>query len=251
MRATLGRIIRKTLNPFLGALHLELASTKRKRTLEEFLPFQETLTAAQKAGVSVGDYIDGLYNPGATRQTIDTITKAGVFEGKIDRICEIGPGSGRYLERVMEACQPSHYEIYETADDWAEYLVAKYHVQRLPCDRVRLGSTPTGSIDFAHAEKLFPGLPFLVTCNYIIEMARVVRPAGWVVFDVITETCMDEKSVAACLAANPWNWNWSPEIMPRQYMVDFAARRNLSLKESFCVDLWPVRTEVFVFRKHE
>jgi SAM-dependent methyltransferase len=249
MRRTVARIIRKTLNPILGIVHAEITSTKRKREYEEYLSMQETLAGAKAAGLSVGEYIDQLRTPGATRRTFEQIKKLGVFQERIDRVCEIGPGSGRYLEKVLHECRPSHYEIYETAHDWADWLVEKYKVVRQHCDRVSLSATATQTIDLAHSHKLFPGVPFLMICNYLMEMARVVRPGGWVIFDVFTENCMDEQNLAAWLAVKPWDWDLKPAVVPREFLIDFLGRQKLVLTGSFLIPLWPGHTEVFVFRK--
>ena len=87
------------------------------------------LAGAESAGMSLGDYIDMRSNvPGTTGATIDKMTELGVFFGKIDNVCEIDPGSGRYLEMVIDACRPEHHEIHETSNDWREWLVEKYKV---------------------------------------------------------------------------------------------------------------------------
>jgi len=41
--------------------------------------------------------------------------KLGVFDGEIERVCEIGPGTGRYLDKVLKLAKPTYCEIYETA----------------------------------------------------------------------------------------------------------------------------------------
>jgi hypothetical protein len=244
------RLVRKVLSPAFGVAGLELASRKRKRTIEEFIPLQETLVGAKVAGLSVGDYIDEKHNnPGATQQTIEQIAKLGVFENQIDTICEIGPGSGRYLEKIAQCCRPGYYEIYETAQDWRNWLTETYQVVPQPCDRISLAHTPSQSIDLAHSHKLFVGLPFLLTCSYLAEMARVVRDGGWVIFDVLTEDCWDEKNLSAWFSAQAWDWDWTPAVMPRRYLSDYLSRLGLSLVTSFFIPLWPGRTEVFVFRK--
>ena len=104
---------------------------------------------------------------------------------------EIGPGSGRYLEKTVEACAPSHYEVYETAGPWASYVVSKYNVVLQPTDGRTLRPTPDGSTDLVHAHKVFPSIPFVATCSYWTEMARVARSGAHVVFDIKTEASLD------------------------------------------------------------
>ena len=97
---------------------------RKNKDFKFYIPFQKTLVDAKKCGLSVGDYIEMKYNvPGTPQYTIDQMTELGVFDSPIKHICEIGPGSGRYLEKVMKVCSPDSYEIYETAGDWKERLI--------------------------------------------------------------------------------------------------------------------------------
>src|SRR5215472_8682170 len=94
----------------------------RPRLISEFIAFKETLEAAEAAGLPVGDCIDRNYVHHAgrspTEQTIDGMVALGVFDFPLHAICEIGPGSGRYLQRTIALGHPTHYEIYETATEW-------------------------------------------------------------------------------------------------------------------------------------
>ena len=240
----------KILNSAFGVAGLEVKPKKpQERTIEQFIPLEETLAGAKAAGMSVGDYIERNRNTGATQETIDQIAKLGVFQNPIARVCEIGPGSGRYLERVVKLCQPSHYEIYETARDWADWLIQTYKVADQPCDGVSLAPTPSASIDLVHAHKVFVGLPFLLTCRYLAEMARVTRANGWIIFDVLTEDCMDEASLSSWFAVKHTAWEWTPTVMPKRYLIDYLGRHGALCAGSFFISLWPGKTEVFVFRK--
>jgi hypothetical protein len=125
----------------------------------------------------------------------------GVFGQPVQAVCEIGPGSGRYLAKVMAACRPSHYEIYETAEPWANYLVREYHVIYRRTDGRSLAETPTASIDLAQAHKVFVVTPFVSTWNYLREMVRVTKPGGYVVFDVMTERCLRARAIRRLDAA--------------------------------------------------
>lgn len=95
--------------------------------LTQFLAFKETFESAKAAGLSVGNYIDskqfsGVRSP--TDQTIDGMAALGVFDGRPQRICEIGPGSCRYSERTIAKCQP----LLLLAAEWRNWLVAKHGV---------------------------------------------------------------------------------------------------------------------------
>ncbi len=225
---------------------------RKPRPFSEFISFKETLDAAKAAGVSVGEYLERKHLVGqqtALDQTVDGLSGLGLFNGRIERICELGPGSGRYLEKTIARCHPLHYEIYETSKEWRRWLIEQYGVVARACNGKTLAETESSSVDLVHAHKLFPGLPFLVTVSYLQEMARVVRDGGWIVFDVMTEACFSREHLDAWFGADPWEWAWSPHMIARNYTVGIFAQRGISLTGSFQVPLFPAITECMVFRK--
>lgn len=237
------------VNGVLRLVDLELKRREAERAVQDFLPLQETIEAARKAGVSVGDYVDNRHGTDGTHLTIERMTELNVFGRGIDRVCEIGPGSGRYLEKIIRLCTPSCYEIYETAGDWAEWLVKQYGVISQRCDGKTLADTPSQSIDLVQAHKVFVCVPFFTTCGYLKEMARVVRPGGAVVFDIFTENCMDDETVEKWFSAGVYSFNYDPSFMSKQYAIHFLSRRGLVFAGSFLVPLWPGLTECMVFFK--
>jgi hypothetical protein len=222
------------------------------RPFSQFISFKQTLAAARAAGLPVGEYLERRHLEGvrtARDQTMDGLDSLGVFSRPIERICELGPGSGRYLERITARCQPRLYEIYETSTEWRKWLVERHGVIARNCDGKTLAETESGSVDLVHANKVFPGLPLLVTSSYFQEMARVAHDGGWVVFDIMTEACFTPAHLDAWFAADPWAWEWSPNMIARDYAIGVFAKRGLSLVGSFEVPLFPAITECMVFRK--
>ncbi|WP_319421901.1 hypothetical protein [Pleurocapsa sp. FMAR1] len=128
MNKSLKTTIGKSINVFLKSLDFKITRLSQPYTeYRDYIPFEETIAGAKEADLSVGDYIDAKHNkPGATQDTIDQMSALGVFEGKVDRICEIGPKSGRYLEKIVNICTLTYYEIYETASKWEKYLEQTY-----------------------------------------------------------------------------------------------------------------------------
>jgi hypothetical protein len=236
----------------IGRAARRLMPARKPRPFDQFIGFTETLAAAKAAGVSVSDYIERRHMVGpktALELTMDGLTSLGVFNQPIERICELGPGSGRYLEKVRVRANPQTYEIYETSTEWRAWLVEQYRVQARTCDGKTLAETESGSVGLVHAHKLFPGLPDLATINYLREMARVVGENGWIVFDVMTEACFSEPYLDAWLNVDHANWNWTPHLMPRNYAVDLFSSRGIHFTGSFLIPLWPGVTECMVFRK--
>ena len=227
---------------------------EKVRPFSEFISFTETHNAAKAAGMSVGEFLERRRIVGtktALEVTIEGMAALGIFDKKIDRVCELGPGSGRYLEKTITRCNPSHYEIYETSVEWRKWLEEKYPVTVRQSDWRTLGETETASVDLVQAHKVFPGLPLLTTLSYFREMARVARNGGWIVFDVMTEKCFDAANLQAWFDANPWEWDWSPRMCSLRYVVDMFAGMGISAVGSFLVPLYPGVTECLVFRRIE
>lgn len=224
---------------------------RSNRGIEGFIPFKPTIKAAHEAGLSVGDYIDSVINstPGATQSTIDELRGLGVFTSNPSTVLEIGPGSGRYLEKTLEECSPNRYEIYETATPWANYLMEKFDVVRQPVCNSSLAPTADVSIDLVQAHKVFNGVTFLCSCRYFYEMARVARPGGLIVFDVMTERCLDPATVHAWATKGGKGHDSYPAPFPRQACLELFATLGIGLEASFLAPLAYGFTEVLVLRK--
>ena len=251
MTSTLG-YARRGLNSLLNRVGFELGRVDHRHNWDDygtFIPFHDTLNKAAAAGLSVSDYIEKRHNrSGATEETLEGMAAAGVFEADVEAVCEIGPGSGRYLFRTQERCHPKHYEIYETATDWAQWLETAYGVKVRPTDGRTLSATPDQSIDLIQAHKVFTGTPTLASISYMREMARVVRSGGSAVFDILTEGCLDPETVDAWLGFYS-KLRIYPAIMPKQFVIDVLQERGLSFQDSFFVDMRPGRTECMIFKK--
>ncbi|MFE0425016.1 methyltransferase domain-containing protein [Streptomyces sp. NPDC058953] len=226
-------------------------SANNLRGIDDFIPFEPTMRAARAAGLSVGDYIDEVMNgtPGATQSTVDELGALGVFAADPKTVLEIGPGSGRYLEKTLKECSPSRYEIYETADPWSDYLVETFGVVALPTAGSSLAPTPDGSIDLVQAHKVFNTVTFLFAVRYFYEMARVTRPGGRIVFDVMTETCLDPATIGVWATEGGAGHGSFPAAMPRRACVDLFATLGCTLRAGFLAPLGVGSTEVLVFEK--
>jgi hypothetical protein len=223
-------------------------------SVSDFLPLKETLRSAKAAGLPLADYIDQKYGhhagwPSPTEQTIQRMASYGVFDSPAQTVCEIGPGSGRYLEPTIAHAHPTHYEIYETATEWRDWLVEQYDVIPKKCDGHTLAETGSACIALVQAHKVFPATPFFVTVSYLREMARVVQPNGWIVFDIITESCVTAPRVQAWFDSDVFAWSWSPQLVSRDFAIKLFSDYSVSLVGHFFVPLYPGVTECLVFRK--
>jgi SAM-dependent methyltransferase len=234
------------LNAGLGTAGFELLRCGESDYVKPFLPFRKTLGGARKAGLSAGDYIDLKHQlPGATQATVGRMAELGVFSPKINNVCEIGPGSGRYLKKVLRLCAPCSYEIYETAREWSDWLVRTYPVRAHEADGRTLSQTADGSVDLVHAHKVFVYLQVVVTCRYFSEMIRVARPGGRIVFDIFSEPCMADAEMEKWAASG----SYFPNMIARDFAIGFFARRGCSLTSRFFAPMKPGESEYLVFVK--
>lgn len=216
--------------------------------VQSFLPARRTLAAAERAGLSLTDYIDQFSaKPGATAEAVKEMLALADLSAPVGRVCEIGPGTGRYAEKVIAALHPEVYEVYETARDWLPHLSKLPSVKLHDADGRTLAQTASGSVDLVHAHKLFVYVPLVTTVGYLWEMARIVRPGGVVAFDIVNEDCLDEPTTSTWVSEGVTLYS----MIPRQWTVDLLDRKGLSLVGSTFVPMSGGSTELLVFRKRE
>lgn len=211
-----------------------------------FIPFEETRSAAEASGLSIGDYVEK--QSGTSQKTIDFMTGLGVFDRALEGVVEVGPGTGRYLEKMLSHCVAGTYEIYETAGPWRDYLKQRFSVNSKEVDGYTLAGTRSRSVDLAHAHKVFCSVPFMVTCSYWSEFCRVVRGGGWAVFDIMSEHCLENDRTQAWVDSQIHNGSF-PAVMPFEVTRDYFERRGFQLVGSILIDMPPGSTEVLAFRK--
>jgi SAM-dependent methyltransferase len=152
--------------------------------------------AAKNEGLSVCDYVEKLWDKqGDTQAVIDNMAKAGALTPGLSQVLEIGTGTGRYLEKVVRDFHPQQYSSYETDPGWAQWLEQAYPVHSLQADGQSLGQTPDRSVNLVHAHGVFVYLPLMVSYRYWKEIWRVTADQGYVVFDIISEECLDKNQV--------------------------------------------------------
>jgi hypothetical protein len=211
---------------------------------------RRTRAQAGEAGLAIGDYLERVVDPGTTARTLDAMFRLGKLGDPVDRICEIGPGAGRYTTRVMDALRPDVYEVYETAPDWRRYLEElRPSLVVHAADGLTLGATASASVGLVQAHKVFGFVPFATTLSYLTEMARVVRSGGVVAFDIISEACLDHDATQAWLSRPREAAILS--VVPRSFVVELLTSQGLELSGSELVPLGRdlALTELLVFRK--
>jgi hypothetical protein len=104
---------------------------RRRPAAGGYIDCRSTVREAARAGLSVTDYVERWWNQeGCTAEVVKKMLAACEGSGLVERVVEIGPGTGRYLEAVLATHPGAVHEICETADDWARFLKTFPHVVR-------------------------------------------------------------------------------------------------------------------------
>jgi ubiquinone/menaquinone biosynthesis C-methylase UbiE len=241
--------MKKIIDSFLGLFGLRLVKAENLEYISNSLSYisaKNTVISAKKDGLSVCDYVEKMWNQvGETIKIIDSMEKFGVFDKINLTICEIGAGTGRFMEKVIEKCAPERYESYETAKDWANWLQKEYPIISQQSDGSSLKSTEDNSIDLVQSHGVFVYLQFLDSLRYFKEIDRVVNNNAMIIFDCITEDCLDDKSLNKWLKSD---YNY-PEILPEKYVFAFFPRNKYKLIGNFFTPYGQGKSKYFVFRR--
>jgi SAM-dependent methyltransferase len=174
------------IDPFLRLFGQRLAMYA-SRPGGGYIDYQKTAAAARAANLPIPSYVARMWGEeGLIEWIVDRIA-AVVPLDRCRTILEIGAGTGRTLDLVKARAKPATYEIYEPDRQWSAYLVEKYGVLDREADGVSLTPTATQSCDLVQAHGVFVYLPLGTAFRYFEEMIRVVRPGGWIVFDIFAD----------------------------------------------------------------
>ena len=240
--------MKKIMNSILGLFNLRIVKKSQLNTKNDlgYISANDTVKEAKKLGLSVCDYVERQWDQvGETEKVIDTMEKFGVFENANPIICEIGAGTGRYIEKVIAKCNPQKYESYETADDWAEWLQKEYNIISHKSDGFSMQNSEDSSIDIIHAHGVFVYIPFFDSLRYFKEIDRVTKKNSYIIFDCITDDCL----------YNKWLNNWLdskysyPRLLPEKYILDFFPDDNYKLIGNFFTPYGQGKSKYFVFKK--
>lgn len=149
------------------------------------------------------------------------------------RVCEIGAGTGMFLEKFFVRSSPEVYEVYETNPGWRRYLKKEFG-RRLTihvADGCTLSASCDYSFDLVHAHGVFVYLPLLVGCGYIKEAGRTLQKGGRLVFDCYVDDGFDSRVVEAWLRTQ---WRF-PVVFPRQLLFEVCEDCGLRVDGEFSV----------------
>jgi hypothetical protein len=124
---------------------------------EGYISASATIAAAHAAGLSVGDYVERLWQePGRSASIIKRLREIGAISSATKSVVEIGSGTGRYIEDTLKCCRPTLYQIYETDDAWSSWAAKSYLSKRaLPTDDRSSPQNQTQLTSFTHMGSSF------------------------------------------------------------------------------------------------
>lgn len=211
-----------------------------------YIDMKATVQAAKARGQTICEYVEALWGQqGATARVVQEMSTVGCLV-PCERVLEIGPGTGRYLEPVLRQISPQQYDIYEIADDWASWLADTYAppVVRQPADGRSLRQTPSQSCGLVHAHGVFVYLSVLHAFEYFAEMIRVCTPRGSIVFDFYPAEAFDEPTIQRWLEY-PDRY---PVVLSGEHVRSFFVNQGCELIHEFDNPHGHGRSHYFVFR---
>ena len=215
------------------------------RAGSDYLGAAPAIAAAKAKGQSVREYVEELWEQvGAAERVANEFASAGAL-AHCQRVLEVGPGTGMFLEFILKRVQPQQYDIYETAADWAAHLAQEYapQVKRQPADGVSLKHTPDASCGLVHGHGVYVYIKPLASFEYFAEMMRVCAPGGFIAFDFFAAEKFDVTQVTHWLTF-PDRY---PIMLPAETVKAFFTQRGFRLVHQFDHKLGRGKSQYVVF----
>jgi SAM-dependent methyltransferase len=217
-----------------------------------YLSAREVVTKARQKNLSLCEYLEE-NNVGGVGKRRDLIINAlqQYLPLRLTNVLEIGAGTGMYLERIVELCSPTTYEVYETSLEWVGYLNQVYSERTgLKChnaDGSSLRGTTSASVDAAFCHGVFVYLPLITTIGYLEEMVRVTKPEGWIIFDCFL-TQNFGVDIVKQWQSDPYRYTF-PVAISEDLIKEFLAKYGLICVGRFDTPYHASFSTYFVLRK--
>lgn len=189
-----------------------------------------TVQAAEDADLTICEFVERLWNQyGQTKLILNRAAKYIDFS-EVHTVCEIGPGTGRYIKKTIERMvRVDIYSIYETDTDWANWLEKEYPVTKRDANGVDLHEEEDTTIDFCQAHGVFVSLNMYNVLIYLKEMIRVTKTGGHILFDYLDETSFST-DVGQVIIDNDIDY---PSIIPSGIVKNFLLENNCEIITEF------------------
>jgi SAM-dependent methyltransferase len=217
-----------------------------------YLSAGDVVKKARQNNLTLCEYLEqnDIGGVGKRRELIITALRQ-YLASPLNHVLEIGAGTGMYLEKIVELYSPAAYEVYETSLEWVEYLNQSYSGKtRLQChnaDGSTLHRTASESVDAAFSHGVFVYLPLITTFGYLEEMARVVKPDGWIVFDCFLTRNFGVDTIKQW-QRDPHHWTF-PVAISEDLIMEFLVRYRLTCVGRFDTPYHASLSTYFVARK--
>lgn len=238
---------RSSVSKLLLKIYCSVRSASGYHKPKGYIDAKETVRAAARSGKSLCEYVEEMWGiQGETVRIINELAGCGIYSN-VNEVCEIGPGTGRYLEQIIHHADPTQYHIYEIDPGWRKYLVNRYPTLILEhkADGKTLCGTTNEQCELVTAFGVFVYLKPLCTFGYFKEMIRVCKPGGHIIFDCYLSEEWSLKVLDAWLASG----NLYPILLTRDLILDFFKRENCTCVKEFRGRHGADQSDYFVFRK--
>lgn len=238
------RMVRSTLALF--GFELVRIHSVETSEINPYRDVEGTIALARSKGVTVCELVEEAWGQaGLTQYVMDEIRDAGVFEFENPSIVEVGTGTGRYLEKTLQLCEPAVYESYEVIQGWSDWLEQEYRVTSRVADGWSLGSTKEASVDILQAHGVFVARHFMISYSYFREIWRVVRPGGYAVFDIISEECLGEDVITRWVDDK----HTYPKFLSKSFVIERFSQQGFVLVHCFTKQYDIGLSEYLVFKR--
>lgn len=218
----------------------------KKKAAGGYINAQETIQQSNRLGLSVADYCEQIWNEkGLSQSIMEKIAEYGALSTPNPYVVEIGAGTGLFLSKCLVKCSPSRYDVYETAEDWCEYLRNNYPVAVHKANGYSLDQTLPDIVDLVHAHAVFVYLPTLISWRYLNECVRVIRQGGYLVFDCVTEDCLTGDNAKCWFDAG----ELYPVLLSKSWIIPKLQNAHFDFVTSFYRKLGSGQSEYLVFKK--
>ena len=115
-----------------------------------------------------------------------------LFTHPPNSVCEIGGAWGATIKHLVERFEIKTYHNYEPDRHYAQWAAERFGVSNMPVDGETLSGTESDSMDLVLANNVLIFVPPIKIWSYLIEMRRVIRRGGLILFNAVVSDQLTE-----------------------------------------------------------